>query len=194
MRGVLARGKQKELVENAKNNLTWKQLSTIIGVSEGYLKNELRNEGRTLNLATYKKLCETANENFDSFILKFLNENWGRQKGGKNSSHNPRTPKLLTQENSEELAEFFGIMYGDGHCYEILDKGIYQVRIFGHLVNDYEYIQNFVGPLAEKLFNLKFGTYFKKNIKVIILAKHSKNLVFTLKHFGLRPGNKSLSH
>jgi len=188
----LKKGKQKELIEEAKsrNGFSWRILSKCIGLSTDYLKNEMRNEMRTLRADVYYKLCELAGKNYDEHIDKILGENWGRAKGGKNSISKPRKPELLISEPNENLAEFVGIMLGDGNLHEYQKNSIYQVRVFGHKNDDYEYIVDKVYSLFESLFNIEPSIYFKDGKKVIILSKQSKNLNYTLKFFGLRPGNK----
>ena len=85
MRIVLKKGKQKELIEFAKNNLTWNELGKRLNLNSVYLRNELRNEKRYLSEKTYFKLLEIVGKNYNSFIMKRLDNNWGRAKGGKMS-------------------------------------------------------------------------------------------------------------
>ena len=49
MRLKFKEGKQKELILLAKGGMTWFNLSKMLGVSEGYLRNELRKEERLLS-------------------------------------------------------------------------------------------------------------------------------------------------
>ncbi len=194
-RVVLKTGKQKELIEIAKEktNYTWKKLSLKLGIGENYLKNEVRKEQRTINKKTFDILCKITSRNFDKFIVEFKDKNWGRCLGGKNSISKPKKPEPLISETSVELAELFGILLGDGNLCEIPEKGIYQVRIFGHKINDYEYLTTYVKNLFKKLFNLEVSIYTRKKCKVVILSKQSKNLLYTLKSFGLESGNKVLN-
>ena len=76
MRVRLKRGYQKKLIllTKTKKNLTWKKLSKEIGLSEGYLKNELKGEKTTLDEEIYKKLCGLAEVNLKGYIIKKLNE------------------------------------------------------------------------------------------------------------------------
>lgn len=191
----LESGAQKELIENAKIKLgvTWSLLACKIGVCEHYLQNELRSEERTLKAEIYKKLIEIIGENYDNRILEILDENWGRAKGGNNSVSKPIKPRLLSFENSEELAEFVGIMLGDGNFYEQPKKSIYQIRIFGHAKDDYPYLTQYVFRLFQKLFCITPSIYFKDTKQVLVLSKQSKNLCFTLKKLGLKSGKKTVN-
>ena len=73
MRIKLKEGKQRELINLAKRNLTWKELSEKINLSQDYIRNELKNEERLLSEETYKKLCQLTNFYYNNFNIKF---NW----------------------------------------------------------------------------------------------------------------------
>lgn len=92
---------------------------------------------------------------------------------------------------SKELAEFIGIMLGDGNLG--LYNRAYKIRICGHSSKDKDYLLKFVKPLAEKLFNEKFKTYIHNN-NCLYLMKDSKKIFATLIHFGLKSGNKKLNN
>ena len=85
MRILLKKGYQKKLVLLAKDNLTWKQLSNKIELSEGYVRNALLKELVSLEENVYKKLCKIAKANFDDYISQKKEDNWGQLKGGRNS-------------------------------------------------------------------------------------------------------------
>ena len=97
-------------------------------------------------------------------------------------------PKLLTDKPSDKLAEFIGIMLGDGNIW--YQPGYYCVRVFGHIKNDRKYLLNFFNPLAYELFGLKFNIYEEVKYSKISLVKYNKDLVYTLRKFGLRSGDK----
>ena len=189
---ILEKGKQHLLIEKAKKkmNSNWFNLAREVGVSENYLKSYLRREIRTLKAGFYEKLCKIAEERYDKYIIEVKDKNWGRSKGGKNSPSKPKIPKLLINEPNEDLAEFFGIMFGDGNCYELKKKGEYQVRIVGHKEDEVEYMTKYIPELMEKLFFIKPSIYFGKKTKSIVVSKQSKDLLYTLLHFGLKIGNK----
>ena len=110
-------------------------------------------------------------------------------------------PKLLVKNPSEELAEFVGIMLGDGNINpSYRDKKTkkyryqYAIRICGHKTNDREYLLDYVKPLAYKLFKIKFNIYEHSSKEALYLAISDKNFYFTLEHWGLIPGNKKLNN
>lgn len=186
MRIKLKKGFQRKLVLIAKGRgkFTWKSLSKELGIVENYLKNEVKKEKRTLNKKVYDKLCSISKLNFDKYIIKKLDDNWGRSKGGLNSGE----PKLLIKKSSKELAELVGIILGDGNIWS--KKGYYYVNICGDSEKDKDYLLNYVKPLFEKLFKQKMYYYFAKEGKELFLSKGSRDIVFTLNHFGIKAGNK----
>jgi len=99
-----------------------------------------------------------------------------------------KEPKLLQTEYSVELAELIGIILGDGNLWEKV--GHYYLRICGHSEDDKEYLFNFVKPLIKKLFGIDMDFYYHKTGKEVFLTKGSKDLIFTLKYFGLKTGDK----
>ena len=189
---VLIIGKQRELVLRAKEAglHSWPTLSRELEVGTNYLKNEIAKEKVTLRRNVFEKLCRIAGQDYSKFITETKGKNWGRAKGGMNSTHHPQIPKLLIDKKSEELAEFFGIMLGDGGIYEVPSKSIYQVRITGHKHDEREYMYQYIPTLMKNLFNITPGIYEKGKHNTIVISKQSKNLVYTLKNFGLGSGNK----
>ena len=97
-------------------------------------------------------------------------------------------PKL-----SEELAEFTGIMAGDGNSYLYI-KGAkirnYSITITCHSQNDFEYVTLFLSPLCKKLFGIKQSVRILKSSKGIQLRIFSKELVYILWVLGHPPGDK----
>lgn len=186
----LKEGIQKQLIDNTKEKtgLSWNKLSKITGVAPSYLRIDLRYEKRLLPKALYALLCKLAGLNYDDSIIEKLPENWGQIKGGKMSKRKERMPHILVNAYSNELAEIIGIMLGDGNIWE--RKGFYYVRIAGHSKNDREYLLKHVKPLFKNIFNIKMGIYKHKSNNELFLTKGSKDLVFTLKYYGLKSGDK----
>ena len=191
MRIKLKKGVQKIIILKVKNklNVTWKDFGKILDISELYLKWDLLKEKRLISEELYKKLCKILNENFDNEIIKKLDDNWGRALGGKNSA---KKEKLILNRKSEELAEFIGIILGDGNIWE--KRGYYYICIAGDSKKDRDYLINYVNPLFKKLFNKKMN--IKKNEKnnTMYLCVGDKSIVFTLKKFGLVSGNKKINN
>jgi len=194
----LKKGKQKELIESVKVKFkfTWKNLARKLKCNEHYLLHELRNEKRTLSTDNYKKLCRLLGKNFDQFIEKKLEENWGQVKGGKSIKNRknlfqPKKPKMLCCNKSEKLAEIIGIMIGDGSIYTNPKKSIYQVNIAGNLKDECDYMLKHVKPLFEETFKIKMNV--KKTKNAIYIWKQSKDLVFTLNNLCIPTGNKKIN-
>lgn len=84
----------------------------------------------------------------------------------------------------KELAEFCGIVAGDGH----VDKNNSQITITGHPTNDLEYFNFHLIPLIKRLFNKSpkledYGSF----IRVRVNSKDSCNL---LNKLGFPSGEK----
>ncbi|MEK6881402.1 MAG: LAGLIDADG family homing endonuclease [Nanoarchaeota archaeon] len=190
MRIILKKGYQRKLILRAKeqNNLTWQKLTAYLGFTKHYWSNELFNEKISLNERNYLQLCKLAGEDFSGYILKKLANNWGQSKGGKNSG-SFREPKLLVTKPSKELAEITGIILGDGNIW-CKSGGYYYVRIAGDAVKDRDYLLNYVKPIFEKLFKKKMHKIERPKNNELFISIGNKDIVFTLKHFGLSEGDK----
>ena len=191
MRIRLKRGKQKELINLAKQNLTWQELSRKLNLSEGYLRNELRKEERLLSKDKYNLLCNILKINFDRYILAKLDENWGQSKGGTKSTKN--TKKIHIPKKDENLSEIIGIILGDGHVSEFKrGKKIrcYSIRIAGNSEVDKDYIINYIPSLFKKVFDEKGSLHFSKKAKVGYFTIYGKNYIDLMKKLGIKSGNK----
>lgn len=85
-----------------------------------------------------------------------------------------KLPKKLTPD----VAEFFGVMVGDGHVglyYTTKPKKrtYYQLQISGH-IKDKKYQMKYINELILKLFNIKFHVDIIKENNIIILRKQSQ--------------------
>jgi len=194
MRVVLRKNKQVELVNLAKINYTWRELSRLVGLSEGYLRNEVRKERVFLSEDVYFKLCRLAKVDFKEFVLKKLVNNWGQSLGGKNSSGS--TIKLQAIAFNEDLAEFVGAVLGDGHvCFikssdDFRHTGTYSIRIAGEINKESDYHLNYLKSLVKKIFNLEAKEILSKKSNTRFLDISSKELVELFIFMGIKPGNK----
>lgn len=98
-------------------------------------------------------------------------------------------------KESVELAEFIGIILGDGCISRYYKPGkcaYAAVRIAGHAEKDYDYLVNYVKPLIEKLFDIKVSVkrHSDLNKKTIYLIIYGIKLIDFLKEMGLKSGNK----
>ncbi|MDD5416473.1 MAG: LAGLIDADG family homing endonuclease [Candidatus Aenigmarchaeota archaeon] len=97
---------------------------------------------------------------------------------------------INTPKKNEKLAEFVGIMLGDGNIYSSKKYGIYRIKITGNSITDKEYLLEFVKPLIEDLFNSKVSFGFEKDRLGLNLRLASFNLLNFLLTIGLIPGDK----
>jgi len=88
----------------------------------------------------------------------------------------------------ENLAEFIGIMLGDGNIY--INQDVAQVTVTCHLKKESDYIENFLEPLIKKIFAVKSKITHREKDNSIVLRINSKILTRILMLYGLREGNK----
>jgi len=107
------------------------------------------------------------------------------------------TKQINLPERSEKLAEFVGIVLGDGniHQYRVFVKGKskgsnYAVRIAGDSVKDIAYIGGFVPRLIESLFGIKPSIYKQPGKNELFVIVSRKIIVEFLIEMGLKSGNK----
>ena len=176
MRLLLEKGKQKELLKKEKEirNLSWPKLARQLNLNENKLK-AFYYDNVLMDEATFNKL--NLKKNYEKFIIKKLEENWGQSKGGKNSSGSLKDIKI--PENDEELAEFFGILLGDGNIQRIKSYkvGVYKVTVSGDSRNDRDYLINFVKPLGERLFSVKSGILKQKTTNELNIIFYGRKIV-----------------
>jgi len=110
---------------------------------------------------------------------------WWDEKGKFNDSFLFRRKPIRKPPKSSELAEFFGIMLGDGG---ISARGK-QIHITLNCFDDTEYIK-YVCNIIEKLFKRKPGICERKNDSVFVISVSSMDLIDYLVKLGLRKGNK----
>lgn len=188
MRIKLDKGKQRELILEAKGNKTWKEISKILRINEQYLYRELMNEKRLMSDRIYNQLCNLVNKDFDRFILEKLDDNWGRSKGGLNSLGS--TKQLPEIKLDEKLAEFVGAVLGDGHLESNKKKGVYHIRIAGDLIKDKDYHINHLKNLVREIFNLNSVEIKRPETNERFLDIYSKKLIEFFVSMGIKPGNK----
>jgi intein/homing endonuclease len=90
---------------------------------------------------------------------------------------------IRSPKPSKKLAEFVGIMIGDGTV------APYHIAITLNTITDNEYIL-FVASLAERLFGVKPKIYNRKGCKATDIVIHSKNIVEFCKKIDLKQGDK----
>ncbi|MBS3172356.1 hypothetical protein J4438_02135 [Candidatus Woesearchaeota archaeon] len=97
-------------------------------------------------------------------------------------------------DKNERLAEFVGIMLGDGNITKYKSKinnnCDYSICIAGNYEKDFDYLTVYVSNLIIELFNTKPPFYRQKNTNGMKIYVRSKRLVLFLESIGLVPGHK----
>lgn len=109
---------------------------------------------------------------------------WERE--GKYSPHSFINAPLSIKKpkKSEDLAEFVGIMLGDGGITQ------YQVTITFHSEDEKEY-SKFVANLIKGLFDVPVGIHYdKESLSVDFVISRSELVRFCIEELGLKKGNK----
>jgi len=100
----------------------------------------------------------------------------------------------LPNNLNEELAEFVGIIIGDGHLSHQIRKysNFYSLTISCNYTEDMDYFNNVINPLFEKLFNARLSTIKNKKLNYFNAVKCSKSVVnFLNLNFSIPIGNKT---
>jgi len=96
---------------------------------------------------------------------------------------------ILPSKPNKELAEFWGILSGDGYM-NLYKKHFRIIEISGDSRLDKEYLNNYVTSLIQKLFNLKPSISYKKGQNSMYLKIMSKGLFLYLDNLGFLKGKK----
>jgi hypothetical protein len=112
-------------------------------------------------------------------------ERWGKwwEKEGKFSMSELKTKSAAFPDKSDQLAEFVGIMLGDG------GMSPYQLSVTLHSVDDREY-GTFVHELMFELFNVKPSVYYRKDAQAHSVVLARRKVVDYMCSLGLVTGNK----
>lgn len=96
----------------------------------------------------------------------------------------------LPTNPSKELAEFIGILTGDGYINYYPDQHKYLLEIYGDSRLDKEFLTCYVKNIISTLFNIKPSVVFRKNQNCMYLRVISKGLVNYLTSIGFKKGVK----
>ncbi len=96
----------------------------------------------------------------------------------------------LPDEMSCELAEFIGILTGDGYINYYPSNELYVIEISGNKISDKDYLENYVSILIKKLFNISPKIYYAKEQNTMYLRILSKGLFNYLTLLGFSNGRK----
>lgn len=155
------------------NNLSMDKFSDIVGFE---IKNILyRNKG--INEFHLTKIKELYDFHTPLEMFKFPYEtNFGKY------NHKIYPKKIHKPQKSSKLAEFIGIMLGDGH---LRKTGI----VISLNKNEKEYIK-FIKKIIHQLFDIDASEYLFKNKELVHIVVYSKKLTEYLQNCGLIPGSK----
>ncbi len=95
-------------------------------------------------------------------------------------------------EFSKELAEFFGILTGDGYInqYVLPKRKVSVIEVTGNKEKDFDYMKNYVSELIKSLFNLSPKIYLRESQNTIRVIIYSKEVFNTIKEIGFPLGEK----
>jgi len=84
---------------------------------------------------------------------------------------------MIISPKNENLAEFIGLMLGDGNLYSQKSTSNYQIRIAFNSEKEYDYLL-FVKNLIKKIFSKIFYIKSVKNKKCFHLCLSDKHLYY----------------
>ena len=150
---------QQEFMKMVKtnSNLTWAAIAHSLEISKGMIYFYLNGKSK-ISKENYQKLCKIAKiqPTNQSFIII------------KNRTQRIKIPLQL----NESLAEFLGLLAGDGH----VSKINYEVSVTCHKNLDSDYINNRVSKLFLDLFSMDVTIREGKINNVVKCSVHSKML------------------
>lgn len=106
------------------------------------------------------------------------------------SKNDIRRGLILPECPSPELAEFIGILVGDGYMNYYPYQHKYLLEIAGDSALDKGYLESYVLSLIERLFNIKPSIVKRKNQNTMYLRLISKGLINYLIMLGFPRGRK----
>lgn len=184
------KGLQKKFICKIKkeSGASWKDLAAHAGVCFHTLRIDWLEERSTMPygvaVAFLKKYPFAKFETIKSeWVEEILPARWGQKLGGEKAGANKRRKRISCPPKSEELAEIFGVVLGDGY----LGKNELTITSALHEKKHMEY----VGRNIRELFGVEskiFYGYSNKN--VVVLDCYSSELVDFLSKEGLTVGNK----
>ncbi len=101
-----------------------------------------------------------------------------------------RIRNIVLPDRSVNLAEFMGILTGDGFMNYYEKRKAYLIEISGNKLKDRHYLEEFVSHIVAYLFNMKPAFYSIKNQNTICLIIRSKRILNFLKEQGFPLGRK----
>jgi len=174
----------KKLILQVKNEQmwTWKQFADYLNVSSCTLRHDWKNAKTTIPEDTFKMIKNLSKKHID-YAVKVLPAYWG-QKIGKKSKYESQLK--LPSLSSNEFAEFYGAMIGDGCVY----KNMNSICITCNGIKDRDYITNRLNNLCKSLFNIEPKMYQRKEDNTIRLVLNNRKTARFFKNQGFPCGKK----
>ena len=151
-------------------SLTWKDLAKKFGISEYTISHDWFKEHSTIPINHFKKLLRLNKIKFTDLKdkVKIMEPFWGQKANRKSKCILLSFPDI----NSEEYAEFYGIMLGDGCIYSDMSG----FCISGNSVLDKIYYKEYLNNLIVSLFNVNPKIYYSKNIKSVRCVVYNQKI------------------
>jgi DNA-binding Xre family transcriptional regulator len=166
--------------------VSWKDLAKKIGFSEQSISHDWLVEKSTIPLLTLKKILKMNKKINKKDILshvKTISPFWGQKfANGKEKAKKIKIPK----RDGPELAEFYGIMLGDGCLFSNL-KGL---SVTGDKILEKDYFKKYLNNLIYNLFGLYPKFYSSSKTRTMRCVLYSKNVVSYLSEIGFPVGFK----
>ncbi|MFH1710934.1 MAG: LAGLIDADG family homing endonuclease [Nanoarchaeota archaeon] len=108
---------------------------------------------------------------------------------GDMSINDSRREVCLPKAESSALAEFFGILTGDGYI-NVYRKSDYVIEIAGNKLKDKEYLIGYVTNLSKELFNAQPRYLEKAKQNSVYLRIRSKAIFYFILNNGFKKGKK----
>jgi hypothetical protein len=178
-RVAFQKGEQTKFLIKAKNSLgiTWAKMANFCDVSRSMIFLYL-SEKNTIPKNIMQKIC-SATPN----LTKPINSQYFELSFSRGRKYIPKLPVLC----NKRLAEFTGILLGDGH----LGPANYEISVTGDRLTDSWYVTKYVSPLIESLFGIKPSIYEQKRPAAIRCRFYSHQVFqFLVKMIGLQAGRK----
>ena len=165
-----------------KSGLTWNQLADFLDVSEHTIRADWKYETSTIPLSYAKSLVEKFQiARWETIIEEWIEEilpiSWGQKKAGGKNKHQIKIP-----QKSEDLAELFGAVLGDGNL------NWKTLTITGHVFEKAHHF--YLSEKIRRLFGLKTYTYDAKCCKATHLMVNSVELIKFFQANGFIVGDK----
>ena len=98
--------------------------------------------------------------------------------------------KVTLPEKNEDLAEFIGILTGDGFANYYLSRQAYLIEVSGNKTKDFEYHKEYLKKLTKEIFNIEPKINYVKNQNTLRSIIRSKAIVSFLKDIDFPLGKK----